>query len=490
MAPQKTPPKSKGRKRPKDLPKKGEEGYLSLTQLRNRRKRKKQKRDKEDAGAGAGAAEGGDGAAAVITSYCGSNTVAVAAASASITTTAAKKKKNKKKKHAKGSNPDQKYIRAPLKCPTVVAAQQHFSSLSLPYPITLGPLTRWRNISKLPCRSVNGGVKFGLFALGTHDVTVRSSQSPAHHVKINEGVLELERLCEECGVKPFQESSGEGELKFVIINVDRAAKKAQMTLVLNLTKDEELPTSLVELTKKLKGWESLSSLFLHYNKVWKHSNAIFNFDADSWNHLHGPQAIVETLVVDGLPYSVNLRFPPNVFRQANGAAFTKIIERVRTLMPEGGDGNVNVVELYGGVGTIGLHVLDMCKSLISSDENLNNVKAFEDAVKELPKKFRRKPSYKQLSAESMVKEGYLDGGAKVDVVIVDPPRKGCDDVVVNAINNSKAKSLIYVSCGFEAFVRDQKRLEDEGKWKLKVAEGFVLFPGADAIETLAVFERS
>ncbi|GMH78329.1 hypothetical protein TL16_g07759 [Triparma laevis f. inornata] len=195
-------PKS-GRKR--DLPKKGDEGYLSPTQLRNRRKRKKQKRDKDD-----DAGAGGDGE--------GEKSEEV------------KVKKKKKKKPTKGpGNPDQKYIRQPLKCPIVLSAQSHFSSTTppTPYPITLGPLTRWRNISKLPCRSINGSIKFGLFQPGTHSMNAKSSQSPAHHPKINEAILFMEKGCGECEVKAYEEKDGEGELKFVIFNIDRKEEKVR-----------------------------------------------------------------------------------------------------------------------------------------------------------------------------------------------------------------------------------------------------------------------
>eukprot|EP00435_Cladocopium_sp_Y103_P019626 s3336_g4.t1 len=67
-----------------------------------------------------------------------------------------------------------------------------------------------------------------------------------------------------------------------------------------------------------------------------------------------------------------------------------------------------------------------------------------------------------------------------DVVIVDPPRKGLEDVVLNTLMRSKRRPqrLIYVSCGFPAFRRDAERLMD-AKWRVTHAEGFVLFPGAD-----------
>ena len=78
-----------------------------------------------------------------------------------------------------------------------------------------------------------------------------------------------------------------------------------------------------------------------------------------------------------------------------------------------------------------------------------------------------------------------------DLIIVDPPRKGLDEEVVTALCQERApRQLIYVSCGFPAFSRDFQSLTIRGEWKLAHAEGHILFPGSDAIETLAFFTRT
>ena len=119
--------------------------------------------------------------------------------------------------------------------------------------------------------------------------------------------------------------------------------------------------------------------------------------------------------------------------------------------------------------------------------------------------------------------GSSDGA---EVVIVDPPRKGLDPEVLDALTatavhtgqpSSYPSRLIYISCGFKAFVRDASRLlglagspsssrrgkkalgkkalsarvskKALGKWRIVHAEGHVLFPGADHVETVAIFER-
>jgi len=135
-----------------------------------------------------------------------------------------------------------------------------------------------------------------------------------------------------------------------------------------------------------------------------------------------------------------------------------------------------------------LNMVDLFGELICSDENPFNVECFEKSVSQLNKKLRKKVRYEGKSAEGCVEGGVL--AKDVDIVVVDPPRKGLDGLVLQALNEGKGlKTLLYVSCGFDAFVTDCKCLEEKGGWKLVKAEGHVLFPGSDAIETLAMFVR-
>ena len=147
----------------------------------------------------------------------------------------------------------------------------------------------------------------------------------------------------------------------------------------------------------------------------------------AWTHVFGPRHVTD--VASG----VELQFPPNVFRQANPDAFAKIVQAVKDSV--GG----RVLELYGGVGTIGLSVLEGVERLVCSDENPNNIAAFEGARKSLPKQLRKKATYVGLGAEGMVDAGWLE--KDFDCVVVDPPRKGCSPPVLSSINGSKAKKV-------------------------------------------------
>jgi len=312
-------------------------------------------------------------------------------------------------------------------------------------------------------------------------------------------------------------------------------------------KSEEMLSSLAMTIQQLDVHKILHSLWVHYHPAIRHVNAITGRDEGSWRMLVGRSPIIERIDVGLTPlvgYEKSslpgLRFPPNVFRQANLVGFSKIIKEIRRWIPSGS----SCMELYGGVGTIGLNCIDLVSSLKCSDENPYNKICFEETVSELPDSWRCKAQYCSLSAAAMVQSDNL---LQYDLILVDPPRKGLEEEVVAAlvaspsppsfsarkkcndstegahsIESRSTIRLIYVSCGFKAFQRDMKSLTEiptetqtqfptdslqatattrkkrkisasqshDGCWRLIHVEGHVLFPGSDHVETLAIFERN
>jgi tRNA/tmRNA/rRNA uracil-C5-methylase (TrmA/RlmC/RlmD family) len=471
------------RKRTTPKPKPGEEGYKTPTQLRNERKRKQ-----------------------------------------------AKRRQQPKIDH----DPSQQYLSNPKGAPSVNTARHYFQNLKTDFCVSLGPTEGWRTVAKLAVRPSTsaGQVTIGLFSPNSHRL-VPVPQCVAHHSSINAAILMVEKLSRQIGVKPFDETIGTGHLRHIAVNVERATEKVQITLVWNskphseTSVEDEGKKDLDTLCKVMiaaaggnstrkrrrghQGKEStdetcepmeemsigLHSLWVHYNSSWKHSNAIFSVEGgkECWEHRYGPLCITETLELTecGLKHSVPLRFPPNVFRQANIDAFAMILAEIRRRISKFGrqrrqqDRNAALptcVELYGGVGTIGLHVVDLVSSLVSSDENPFNEASFNESALALPNDLSKRVSYKSMNATNMVHSKELE---RAEVVIVDPPRKGLDDIVLQTLcTEASTQFLVYVSCGFDAFQHDCNALL-KSKWSLDHAEGYLLFPGSDAIETLAIF---
>lgn len=411
-----------------------------------------------------------------------------------------KNRKDKKNRLATNSfdkeDPSLRYLSNPTAAPTVKHAISFFKEHGHEFNVKVGPTKGWRTVVKLACRTQNGVLSIGLFVPGSHTL-LEIPQCKVHHSRINDAIEVIQKKCRKHNIKPFDEATGKGSLKYVAINIERATGRQQVTLVWN-----ENETSKEE-RDKLKGLcdtlirvsdssgetrLDLHSLWIHYSKSNKHANSIFD-RTGRWERLHGMDAIIEYLDVDE-SLNVPLNFPPNVFRQANLDAFTHIVSQIRSWIQE--SKSKRCLELYGGVGTIGLHIVDICESFVSSDENPFNKECFERTVEQLdtrgPARKCTRISYESKNATDMVFESPEIN--KADLVIVDPPRKGLDPEVVDALcQGNNLKTLIYVSCGFDAFARDFQSLTTRGNWHLKRAEGHVLFPGSDAIETLALFLR-
>ena len=229
-----------------------------------------------------------------------------------------------------------------------------------------------------------------------------------------------------------------------------------------------------------RGW--LHSFFAHLNPVSPHDNAIYGRGGpESWGERTFACAARDC--VREAPLGVGLFFAPACFRQANLTQFAEIVKAIQRAIPK----NARVVELYGGVATVGAHLLEKSLSVRCSDENPWNAACVDLLKRGLPEALAEKLSYETAPAAVVARRGDL---AHADVIVVDPPRKGlCADVLKALLRPApKPRRLIYVSCGFDALQRDLAALV-AGRWRLERVEGHVLFPGADHVETLAVLDE-
>lgn len=226
---------------------------------------------------------------------------------------------------------------------------------------------------------------------------------------------------------------------------------------------------------------------------------------ESSSHFDGNDAQQQ----EGTSIPVSIAFDPASFMQANPGAMTHAIESIAQWIPPG----ARVVDLHAGVGTIGLTLAAMqhLKSLRAVEINPSAEQAFWKSWNKL-KESREKGVISHIDWPELPREvEYFVAAAgsdperwleEADVAIVDPPRKGLEPELLQYFCCSTGDStdptvlpkipqrLIYLSCGWPAFERDCRVLLADGAWELKSAEAFLFFPGANHIETLAVFDRT
>ena len=410
----------------------------------------------------------------------------------------------------------------------------------------------WRTQAKLavaPKSSswLRDGCEFGLYQRGSHTV-LPISNCQVHHPAINKALESLRKATSKAGIAAFSRENREGGLRYVQLQVERTTGKVCLTLIWNAATLKETQPQLSRLTKELTKIEPnlWHSMWCHCNDSL--GNAIFNRNPKRWHRLSGQEFMREPLAVGDQGW---LYFSPFAFRQGNLDGFDVLTNDVARLVPEGS----KVCELYAGVGVLGLTALAYHYNLGSplqwlrcSDENPANPRCFQRAVESLPldmtglSRGRRKRNDDGLTLEEIARrideEGYIPAededqektsymvGTAVDalykgqalganVLIVDPPRKGLEDGVlqelckpynpdqayVESINllpmpdhlvswTNDVQTLIYVSCGFDALARDCERiLSSPAGWQLMSATGYVLFPGSDHVETVCLFQR-
>ena len=148
-------------------------------------------------------------------------------------------------------------------------------------------------------------------------------------------------------------------------------------------------------------------------------------------------------------------------------------------------GNENVFDLYSGIGTISIFVADEAK-------NVFGVEIVEDAIKDAKEnaEINEKKNVEFIcgKAEEVIPQKYKEG-KRADVVFVDPPRKGCDEKLLETLKEMQAKKIVYISCNPATLARDLKYLT-ENRYEIKKVQPVDMFPMCHHVECVTLLELS
>ena len=377
--------------------------------------------------------------------------------------------------------------------PLLTEARAFFASYGANLVAVAGDTARgWRTTARLAVRrDTDGAPTVGLFARGTHEV-VGVPRCVVHHPAINAVVAMLQAELRGGALEPYDEVSGGGQLRYVQASVERASGGVQLTLVLNAREidggvvlDPDVRAAAEALCARLWSRGGLHSIWANAHAA--RSNAILSFEPGAWTLLRGEPELMERL-----PSGAVVALPPYAFRQANLGAFDRVIASVRRLVP----GGARVVEWYAGVGMLGLALAPQAEWVRCSDFNPMLDAPFRAGAALLPAEHRARVSFALGTAAERIGDA-----AGATCAVVDPPRKGLDRPLLDALCAPAAeppapcdqlRTLVYVSCGFGALRRDAAALLSAG-WKIARGtrpEAHVLFLGANHIEAVVAFERN
>ncbi len=328
-----------------------------------------------------------------------------------------------------------------------------------------GPLTGFRQRVRLAVRGRANNPKLGLFEAGSHRV-VHIPSCIVHHPLINDVARTFRACLVEHRISPYSDSTHAGLVRYLQIVVERRSQTAQVVVVANDTTPHALAPLFETLTARLGA--RLHSLFWNGNP--ERTNTILG---PHWHRVSGPATLVER------GGAVELHYPPGAFGQSNLELAEKMNERVRELVR----GAERVVELYAGVGAIGLPLAESARRVELNELSRDSLAGLEQSIAGLPP---------ELAARVHLLPGPATDAtprlSEADAVIVDPPRRGLDRAVLDALAASPPARLVYVSCGLPSFLVDAGVLLEAGLL-LEGLEAYLMFPFTDHVETLAWFRR-
>jgi 23S rRNA (uracil1939-C5)-methyltransferase len=339
--------------------------------------------------------------------------------------------------------------------------------------VIAGPARGWRCRAKLAVRGTAEHSLIGLFKEDSHDV-VNIPECQVHHPNINRAVEAVKTLIQKERIAPYIESSGGGVLRYLQMVVQRSTGRVQLTFVIN---EETLDVATQTLWgKRMQELIAIApdlwhSLWLNGNT--RRDNVIMGA---AWWRGWGDEFLWETLG------NAQIAFKPASFGQANLNLFETILEELRLLVP----GGSRVAEFYAGVGVIGLNLVNSSSEVRCCEINRSGEACFEASLDKLNLADRQKISFHYGQAG-----GFIDWISESDVVIVDPPRRGLDEPLLQALTAQEAeqaKRLVYVSCGWKPFQRNCEALLQAG-WLLGSASVYLLFPGTNQVELVVCFDR-
>ena len=336
-----------------------------------------------------------------------------------------------------------------------------FSGVPMQPIVGMEEPTRYRNKGSFPFGAAGNGAVFGFYAERSHRL-VPFSDCLIQDEQIVDAARRVAAWANACGVPVYDETTGEGQLRHVVA---RTTGNGELMVVV-VTKGQ-----LKKKSDLLSFLEDVDSVW--HNENAKDTNVIFG---EKFTLLSGKQALTET--IGDKRFSVS----PQSFLQVNRIQTQALYETAREFLaakPE-----ETVVDAYCGVGTISLFIAGDCKRVIGVEQV---APAIEDAKTNAMENAVANAEFVCGNVEDVLPR-LIAGDTKIDAIVLDPPRKGCEEAALAAIVQSSANRVVYVSCNPATLARDCKYLVGHG-FALSAVRPVDMFPQTCHVETVVLMSR-
>lgn len=327
---------------------------------------------------------------------------------------------------------------------------------------------RYRNKAQFPFgRDKDGRIIAGFYAGRTHHIV--EAEDCLLGVEENAVILDIiKKIMEEYQIAPYDEETHKGLIRHALIRKGFSNGELMVCLVIN---GKKLPHAdiFVERLKEVPGMTSIS-----YNINQEKTNVILGAELVN---LYGPGYITDKIG------NVSYQISPLSFYQVNPVQTEKLYGTA--LEYAGLTGGETVWDLYCGIGTISLFLAQKAKKVYGVEIV---PPAIEDARRNAALNGMENVEFFVGKAEEVLPREYEKNQVYADVIVVDPPRKGCDSVCLDTIVRMQPKRVVYVSCDSATLARDVKYLDERG-YAVERVRCCDMFGMSGHVETVALLSQ-
>lgn len=284
---------------------------------------------------------------------------------------------------------------------------------------------RYRNKSQVPIGEHEGGLIGGFYQQRTHQI-IDMKACLIQQEKNDEVIQKVKEICSRHGVRAYDEGRHKGDLRHIMARYGLVTGEVMIVLVTR-TKDLTNKNKIIaEITAEISGVKSIV-----HNINSKKTNVIMG---DETRVLWGEEVIYD--YIGDIKFAISARSFYQVNPDQTKVLYEKALEYANLT------GEEDVIDAYCGIGTISLFLAQKANKVFGVEIV---PEAIEDAKRNADLNDIRNTDFAVGKAEEVIPKWYEEGNS-ADVLVVDPPRKGCDEALLQTIIDMKPKKVVYVSC--------------------------------------------
>ncbi|MCG3419815.1 23S rRNA (uracil(1939)-C(5))-methyltransferase RlmD [Oceanobacillus jordanicus] len=327
---------------------------------------------------------------------------------------------------------------------------------------------RYRNKVQMPVGEHDGELITGFYRKRSHDIISEMETCVIQDELNDRSVHAVRRIANRLGIKAYDEKADRGVLRHIMV---RTGRETNETMIVLITRTDKLPHQEELIRELTETFPHVKSIVHNVNN--KRTNVILGRKTKV---VWGEEYIYDT--IGDIKFAISAKS----FYQVNPPQTKVLYDKALEFAKIGADDTV--VDAYCGIGTISLFLAQQAKKVYG-------VEVVPEAISDAKMNAKLNGI---TNAEFVVGEAekvmpwWKAQGLRPDVIVVDPPRKGCEVDFLQAMIEMEPKRIVYVSCNPSTLARDLRILEDGG-YETKEVQPVDMFPQTNHVECVTVLEK-